>query len=69
MVREVVVELWTGAIVVARLGPGDPEPTPAELDAWAVTFIPQNDGIRPTVRVLERCGFPVGRGPAGGVTR
>ncbi len=70
MTRVVVVNLWTGAREVSRLGPGDPDPTQAELDSIAVAWMPWNDGVRPTVRVLEAASMPGwSRGPAGSVPR
>lgn len=68
MIRTVIAELWTGAVVVRRLGPDEPNPTVAELDAIATTMTPRNDGVRPVVRVLERSGIPGGGlGVAGSV--
>jgi len=49
-----VAELWHGRRVI---GPApDPPLTQADLDALAVALTAQNDGLRPTVRVVER--FP-----------
>ncbi len=53
-----IVQLWTGAKVVRRLGPGDPEPTPADLDAIAVAWTAWNDGVRPVARVLATTTVP-----------
>lgn len=70
MIRMVVVQLWTGAREISRLGPGDPDPTPEELDSIAVAWTPWNDGVMPTVRVLEAASMPGwSRGPAGTVPR
>jgi hypothetical protein len=75
VIRTVVVELWTGALVVQRLGPDDPDPTLAELDAIAVAHIAANDGVRPVVRVMEQMpslrsrGTRYDHGPAGAVPR
>lgn len=69
--RSIVVLLWAGARIVRRLGPGDPDPTPAELDAIAVAHTAWNDDcVRPVVRVLEQSSLP-GRslGPAGSVVQ
>ncbi len=70
MIRNVIVELWTGARIAARLGSGDPDPTQADLDAIAVAWTASNDGVRPAVRVLQQSSLP-GRslGPAGSVPR
>lgn len=46
-----------------------PEQMTAYLDSYATAFISANDGVRPSVRVLERVGFPSGRGAAGSVPR
>jgi len=70
--RAVTVQLWDGVTVVRRLGPDDPEPTPAELDAVAVAYIPWNDGVKPNVRVLAVSKLPwmhEAMGPAGSVPR
>lgn len=70
--RVVVAMLWSGARVLDRLEPGDPEPTPEELDALATALTPWNDDcVRPTVRVLERAPSRSGRlaGPAGSLPR
>ena len=69
MVRDVVVELWTGAQIVRRLGPDDVNPTQAELDEIAVAFIGPNDGAMPTCRVMQRFGLPTGLGAPGSVPR
>lgn len=84
VVREVVAELWTGAVVLVRLGLGakvevdgeqvlftdlDAEQLTTYLDAFATNLTAANDGVRPSVRVLERVGFPTGRGAAGTVPR
>lgn len=65
MSRSVVVTLWSGARIVQRLGPGDPDPTQAELDAIATEWLAANDGVRPVVRVLEKAPTrrPFGIGP------
>lgn len=67
MIRNVVVQLWTGGIVAARLSDDHADPTPAELDAIATAWTAANDGVRPVVRVLEASNLPsIGaRGPAG----
>jgi hypothetical protein len=70
VIRNVVVQLWSGALVVQRLGHDDPDPSQADLDAWAVANTAANDGVRPAVRVLEVAYAGMGgsggwRGPAG----
>lgn len=55
-VRTVLVELGIGSMVVRLLGPGDPHPTVADLDAISVAMTAANDGVRPAVRVLGRVG-------------
>jgi len=84
VVCDVVVELWTGALVVRRLGPAaevdvggqrvpfddlSPEQLASYLDEFAVAFVPANDGVMPRVRVMERFGLPTGFGAAGSVPR
>lgn len=65
MSRTVVATLWRGPYIVARLAPGDPAPTQAELDEWATGLTATNDGVRPVVRVLEHSTYPASS-PAGG---
>lgn len=69
MARVVVAQLWTGALPVKRLGPADADPTPEELDALAVAYLPWNDGVKPNVRVLEEMPFRNRLGAAGTVPR
>jgi hypothetical protein len=40
-------------------------PTPADLDAIATAWTSRNQGVRPTVRVLEHARRPRVSGPAG----
>jgi hypothetical protein len=70
--RAVVVQLWSGAQVVKRLGPDDVDPTALELEAIASAWGgASSDGIRPTVRVIETMpslrssGVGGAAGPAG----
>ncbi len=66
MKRTVVVMLWTGSVIIDRLGPTDPEPELADLDAIATAWTAANDGVRPSVRILEEANLPNrARGPAG----
>jgi hypothetical protein len=68
MIRNVVVQLWSGSVIAARLEHDDPDPTQADLDAIATAWIAANDGVRPSVRVLEQSNVPSPaslHGPAG----
>lgn len=58
--RPVVVSLWPGR-ALCRVS--DPDPTPTDLNAIATAWLPWNDGVKPTVRVLgasHRCGGGMG---------
>lgn len=50
----VIATMWTGAVIIK---PVAEPPSAAELDAIATTLAPQNGGVRPTVRVVERLTF------------
>jgi hypothetical protein len=51
--RTVVVLLWRGPLALQHLAPGEPDPTPEELDAIATEYAAWSQGVRPSVRVLE----------------
>jgi hypothetical protein len=52
--RNVTVFLWSGPVVVQRLGRADPDPTALELEAIASAWGgASSEGIRPTVRIIE----------------
>ncbi len=51
--RRIVVNMWTGARTVRRLGPSDPDPTQADLDEIAVAWTARNGGVKPVVRILQ----------------
>lgn len=67
MARVVVVQLWKGPLVVRTLSAAAPEPTVDELDAIAAEWTPANDGVRPSVRLLERTTIPGRSGAAGSI--
>ncbi len=51
----IVAELWDGPMT---LGPSPVPPlSPAQLDDIAVRLTPQNGGVKPVVRVVERFSF------------
>lgn len=60
--RRVVAMLWDGATTLRELAPGDPDPTPDELDQLANAARGWNDGQLPTLRILEAATIP-GRTP------
>jgi len=53
MARQIVAQLWSGPMIVRRLGPDDPEPTQEELDEIATALIAANDCVRPVVRAID----------------
>lgn len=65
MIRTIIVELWTGAQIVQRLGSDADDPSQPELDAIATAMTASNDGVRPVVRVVEQFRLPRARGVGG----
>ncbi len=70
--RTVVVQMWAGPRIIRRLGPGDPDPTPQQLDVIPANYTARNHGVRPVARVLEHSTAPSRSdliGPAGSIPR
>lgn len=61
--RAVVVQLWSGAQVVQRLGPDDADPSAEELEAIASAWVASSGGVPVVARVVE--AMPPLRGPRG----
>lgn len=62
----VLVELWHGHRVEDRPATS---PSQEQLDEIAVAHLPWNDGVLPTVRVMEEAAFSGRLGAAGTVPR
>jgi hypothetical protein len=73
--RAIVVFTWDGPVVVQHLGRADPDPTADGLARLAAAYVPENGGVRPVARVIERMpslqayGIGAAGGPAGGAVR
>jgi hypothetical protein len=51
--RHVVATMWDGARILGALRVSDPNPPDQLLDEAADRLVAQNEGVRPTVRVIE----------------
>lgn len=53
----VVATMWNGAQILAELPPDAAAPAPEQLATMTGRLAAENDGVRPTVRVLEAFAF------------